>query len=616
MAFKATPERRNVKTIIISTLTIATYLLICILQDLQTDSNAGKWESLSIRVGWVVLVSFLVAWRINTQFQIKRSRISTEIAVSVLFLGVLFYPLLSQFSYLNDSIRDVSQFISKDRHGLTEKIDTLLKLFPGTYEKYTTDRFKLPKSYIHFNALFKVNILGVSPNKKVALGKDGFYFEGWGAERVEKGIVESFDNIADYMGQIPFSLDELRQWKRALEERKYWLKERGIDYVFVLAPTKALVYPEYLPSNLQRVSKGTTRYDQLSHYLRTTSNIHFFDVLPALLKAKEERAYPLLFYKTDFHWNFYGAFIAYQAIMDEVRKIFPEYKLHHPEFSEFNLLIDKNWAHFRFIDMVGLPVSLYMNEHYITMIPKPGGRYDSARDLPPKGISDVYPPERPVKSDNGQVMNLRLILNPDAPIRSILLLGDSFLEKCVYFFSADAQRVLNYRTVVNFPSEIFLYEKPNIVIQEILNMFILREPPQNPPGFSASYRKGKFADSSGNVIAQRSKNDFIKRIEGDKRIVEIQLVDMPALRENETWFSKLTLVSQEPGNIDIRAYTADNREVVASKCEIMTGSNDVYFEFPAEKITRITFTEADDSKPLFTPMAFEVRSDQALPPAR
>jgi len=263
MAYKSKSERENFKTIIFFTLLISTYLLICIHQELQTDSNAGKWESLATRVGLVMLASFFAAWRMSEQFQIKRSGIFNKAVVSAIFLAVLFYPLLTQFSYVTKSVGDVSHFIIQNRNGLSDKIVALLKAFPGTYEKYTADRFNLPKTFIHFNALVKIHILGVSPNKKVALGKDGFYFEGWGAERVEKGIVESFDNIADYMGQIPFSQDELRQWKRVLEERKYWLKERGSDYVFVLAPTKALVYPEYLPSNLQRVSKGTTRYDQL-----------------------------------------------------------------------------------------------------------------------------------------------------------------------------------------------------------------------------------------------------------------------------------------------------------------------------------------------------------------
>ncbi|MDD3813797.1 MAG: hypothetical protein PHZ02_04045 [Desulfocapsaceae bacterium] len=607
--------RRKVQLTLVYTVLVSLFLLACIYQKLAADIDAGNWQKALTRVGLVGLVSFFVVWRLDQPTQLSMDKFLktlSRLAISTLFLVVIFFPLFSQTSFLSKSVKEVVHSIVKDQNSKLDKIYALLKTFSQSYSEYTDKNFVLPKLFIHLNALVKVYGLGISPNNNIAVGKNGFYFEGWGARQVEKGIVENFDNIADYMGQIPFSADELRQWKRTLEERKYWLKEQGIEYVFVLAPTKALVYPENLPNNLQSINKGLTRYDQLSQFLRTETDLQFVDLRPPLLRAKEKRAYPLLFYKTDFHWNYYGAFIAYQAIVDLLREKFPRYNLVHPKFSDFKLLIDEHWAHDRFMNMVGLPVALHKNEHHITMVPKAGGRYDSALDLPPGGIYDFYPPERPVVGVDGKSMNLRLILNPKAPIRSILLLGDSFLEKCVYFFSADAQRVLNYRTIVNFPDMIMQYEKPDIVIQEILNMFILRPPPQNPQGFAAAYLKGKFADNAEHTIISKSSKDFTRKMKGESNIFEIRLSDIPHMAAAEVRVAKVALNAVQDGKAEIRMYTADNKLCGTSAHDLVIGLNSLYFEVPAKAIDRIVISGAGNPVSLFTPVAFELRSDHAV----
>lgn len=611
--------RRKFQLIHVYTMLVSLFLLACIYQKLTADVDAGKWQNVLTRVGLIEVVSFFLAWRLDQPMQLsvnKSLKTLGGLGISILFLVVILFPLFSQTSFLAKSVKEVVHSIVIDQNSKFEKISVLFKTFARTYSEFTDKNFVLPKSFIHLNALVKVYGLGISPNNNVAVGKNGFYFEGFGANRVEKGIVENFDNIADYMGQIPFSADELRQWKRALEERKYWLKEQGVEYVFVLVPTKAFVYPENLPNNLQNMNKGVTRYDQLSHFLHTAADIHFIDMLPYLLRAKEKRTYPLLFYKTDFHWNFYGAFVAYQAIMDELREKFPQYNLAHPEFSEFELLIDEHWAHHRFMNMIGLPESLHKNEHHITMVPKAGGRYDSALDLPSGGIFDVYPPERPVTGVDGRSMNLRLILNPKAPIHSILLMGDSFLEKCVYFFSADAQRVLNYRTIVNFPDEILQYEKPDIVIQEILNMFILRPPPQNPPGFAAAYLKGKFTDNAEHTVIIRSSEDFALRMDGKNSIFEIRLPAISDMAAAEVRVAKTTLSAVQEGKVDVQMYTADNKLCKKSQHDLVTGLNDLYLELPAEPIAQIVFSGLESSVSLFVPVVFELRFDYSVEATR
>lgn len=487
---------------------VAGFLLFCLQSQLEGDIAGQKWDHLLVRVLLVAAGVVFAAIRIP-HLPFKESHFLGRLAVLLLFLSIMFFPVVSQFTDVFRHVQHVKSTIISQYSSKVAKASALLQQFPRRFDHYVKNDFQISELFINLNAILKVYVLHVSPNNNVAVGKNGFYFEGWGARRVEKGITENFDNIADYMGQMPFSKEDLHQWRRVLEERKYWLKERGSEYVFILAPTKAMVYPEYLPSSLSSATKtaAPSRFQQLSGYLQNYSDVNFINLLPPLLKAKQKRDYPLLFYKTDFHWNFYGAFTAYQAVMDRLREMYPQYGLDHPQFSEFTLSVNQHWAHQRFMKMVGLPEEMQKKEHYITMVPRPGGRWDSVLDLPEKGIDDVYPPVQRVKNGKGHSIRLLLVRNPQGKIPSLLLLGDSFLEKCVYFFSADAQEVLSYRAVTNFPRHLFHYVKPTIVVQEVLNMYILRKPPDNPPGFAEAWLRGKFADLSSGIFLTVGRGD-------------------------------------------------------------------------------------------------------------
>lgn len=587
------------------TMLTACFLLFCIQQKLMVDLSAGKIESLLVRVLLVFSVSTVIGYRLRQSRVALGCRSISGFLVVLMFIAVLYYPLVSQSSYLAESIDWTSNEITKDYQSGSDKAFALLQKFPALYQRYMDQNLEFSKLFVNLDALVKVYGLRVSPNNNVAVGKNGFFFEGWGARRVEKGIVEKFDNIADYMGQIPFTEDELKLWKRTLEERNFWLKEKGIDYVFALAPTKALVYQEFLPSSLQRAAegKGTTRYEQLTAYLQNNTDIKFIDLLPPLLEAKSERNYPLLFYKTDFHWNFYGAFVAYQAIIEALQVFYPHYDLQKPELSDFDLSINEHWAHHRFMDMVGLPASLHKNEHYITMIPKEGRGWDSALDLPAKGIYDVYPPKRTLTAENGKTLKIRLIRNPEAPIPSILLLGDSFFEKLVYFFSRDGKRVMNFRTIVNFPDTIFEFDRPTLVIQEILNMFILREPPKNPPGFRASYLRNKY--EAGSEL-------FMTRAEDIQKTEESIEINIPQIVSQNLYVEKiarLKIGAHKATKIELKFQFDSGADQEISAENIKKGENIHYFELPNQSVSKVIISTKNYPAKIIKVISLEIRSE-------
>ncbi len=600
----------STKGIFFKTALAAFVLVLLVIQDsLRSDFVKEDWSGLLTRLALVALVALAVAWK-SRNFLQDRVFSWHELILVLFFMAAVCSPLIAQFSFLGKSISDVSRYLASQREDASAKALHVFRNFPDTYQTYLNQHFKLPLRYVQLNALIKVHVFGYSPNNNITKGLNGFYFEGMGSSRVEKDIVETFDNIADYMGQIPFSEEELRQWKITLEERSYWLKARGSEYVFVLAPTKAFVYPEYLPRQIQEV-RGRSRYQQLAEYLQQYADIHFIDLLPPLLEAKEERAYPLLFYKTDFHWNFYGAFVAYQTMLERLQGFFPQYQLDIPSLDDFDLKINEHWAHERFMFMLGLPLDGHRNEHHITFFPKAGGLYDQAADLPPDGIYDVYPPVRKLLAADGATLDARLILNPSAPVSSIVLLGDSFLEKCVYFFSANAKRVLNFRTVVNFPDGIFHFEKPAIVIQEILNMFILRPPPENPEHMKKSYAACKFAASSSHPLwslqlhAGTSQEEQAKWLRANNAIL---LNHVAPPERGEVRSGLLKIYSPAEQSVCIQFFNGKVGLLAQQAYALRQGVNEVYCILPAKAVEKIQLA-GNDPQQTVTWQSIELRTD-------
>lgn len=119
-------------------------------------------------------------------------------------------------------------------------------------------------------------------------------------------------DINDYQKVGLFSEEELAQFQHNLDALSGVYAERGIDLIVVIVPNKNTIYPERVPD--LPVLGVESRLDQVTAYLREHGSEQLVDLRPALLAAKAERE---MYYATDTHWNDYGAYIAYAALLDE-----------------------------------------------------------------------------------------------------------------------------------------------------------------------------------------------------------------------------------------------------------------------------------------------------------
>src|SRR5712671_146857 len=173
-------------------------------------------------------------------------------------------------------------------------------------ENYVNDRFGLRSQLVHANSLLHYR-LGISTSKDVVIGKDGWLF--YTADRI----------LEQHTGADVFKPDELDKWVRQIEADRDWLEQRNIAFYIVAAPDKNTIYPEKLP-DYPRPRNATTRLDQLSSRLER-STLEFINPKAALLAAKQNNVQ--VYFEGDSHWTQRGAFIAYEMLMERVRKKFP-----------------------------------------------------------------------------------------------------------------------------------------------------------------------------------------------------------------------------------------------------------------------------------------------------
>jgi hypothetical protein len=182
-----------------------------------------------------------------------------------------------------------------------------LKAIPARTDAYLEDHFGFRSALVSaYN--YCLTQLGASPSEKVLTGKKGWLY------------YTEDDMVAQYRGQSIFENNELSQWIESMVARKEWLARRGIPFIVAVAPNKMTIYPEYLPDWVTKVN-GVTRLDQIVSELTRKPVLDFIDLRPALSAAKKTRA---VYYQTDSHWNYQGAFAGYCEILKRIKDYFPE----------------------------------------------------------------------------------------------------------------------------------------------------------------------------------------------------------------------------------------------------------------------------------------------------
>jgi hypothetical protein len=341
-----------------------------------------------------------------------------------------------------------------------------LRQFPGNFETWFNDHRGLRGPLLGLHSRARLAGLVGSGMAQLSIGHQGSNgvvvgSEGW-LFLASKAI------LRDYQRSRPLTVDELESWKQALNARRDWFAERGIEYLLVIAPNKGEIYSEYLPRALNPVS-GVRRLDQVVEYCGGEDGVEIVDLREPLLAMKSRHQ---LYHKTDTHWNALGAFVGYHAIMKAVAE-----KLKgHPALPLESFQIEKDALRVRDL---GRMLGGNVTEQGLALRPLrlPNWQVATAHATTQVPASSRYPLP--------QESCFIPATNPQADRPNIVVLHDSFMHALTGFLNEHFQRVCYQKRGEDrrdrFPEELIERERPTMVIEEMVQRRLQYPPLRLPP---------------------------------------------------------------------------------------------------------------------------------------
>jgi hypothetical protein len=185
---------------------------------------------------------------------------------------------------------------------------TLLDPFPTAYEKYYNDHFPFRNHLAQLSSWIDFFVFNKELYEdRVIVGKNNVMFP----------IQKSLNHM---LGKDLMKDQRIDSMRFELLRRKQFLDERNIAFIIVIAPEKYSVMPDPLPNFFKPAN--TNKADQFAQVVQEL-NIPLVD-LRAHMADLQKNDREAFYFKYDSHWNYYGAFIAYQHIMQTVKISFPQ----------------------------------------------------------------------------------------------------------------------------------------------------------------------------------------------------------------------------------------------------------------------------------------------------
>ncbi|MBL8861814.1 MAG: hypothetical protein JNK02_07350 [Planctomycetes bacterium] len=163
-----------------------------------------------------------------------------------------------------------------------------------------------------------------------------------------------------HRGTHPLLARRAAEWATALEERRAWLAERGVRFLFVVVPDKETVYAERLPDTWTPLGPGA--FDLLLDELRARTGVEVLDLRPVLRAARagdRPAVEDFLYFPRGTHWTLRGACAANEALVARLASSSPG--LRAPECGSVDPVLggvegEDSWARWLYLESALRPV--------------------------------------------------------------------------------------------------------------------------------------------------------------------------------------------------------------------------------------------------------------------
>ena len=171
---------------------------------------------------------------------------------------------------------------------------------------YFQEHFAFRNELVTGNALLHGRLLETSTADGVIQGKNGWLYYK--------------DSLNDYLGQDLLSDRSLFNIAHMLSMTQQALEEKGVNFLFTIAPNKNSLYGDNMPYYDKLKVSGQTNRENLEDWLKT-EKVAYADLYQALMEENE-----VLYHARDSHWNNKGAALAADVLMDALGKDHDSYE--------------------------------------------------------------------------------------------------------------------------------------------------------------------------------------------------------------------------------------------------------------------------------------------------
>ena len=307
--------------------------------------------------------------------------------------------------------------------------------YPSDIEEYLADHYAFRPLMVTADAKLKASLFGESTSDQVIIGKEDWLFFR--------------STLDDYQRVIKLSDNDLYRISRILELQDEYLSQQGVRLVFMVAPNKASIYPEYMPERFVRLDSKSD-YERLCEYL-SDSGLDIID-LHESLRGQSAQVY----HKLDTHWNNLGATVALGKMIEEIQIVDPS--LHFVDYEEQPPVIEM--THRGDLSNMLYPSMDIMDEQVVFDL---AGDYRTRR--PMRSLEDLL-----IQTDNDNGQNV-----------DVLMFRDSFANALIPFLS-ESLRTITYSRTVPYDYGL-MTDETDIVFIEIVERnleVLLQGTPQMP----------------------------------------------------------------------------------------------------------------------------------------
>ncbi len=304
-------------------------------------------------------------------------------------------------------------------------------------DRYLDDHFGGRQLLARTALLYDRRIMGKPVINSVLYGENGWLY--FAKANIEK----------KYIGAGRFSEEALTAMRQTILDQYRFCRDRGIQYLFVVAPDKNTIYPEHLPDWI-RGKCSVTPLQQLKAAMRSYPEIAVLDLSEVILKNKKNG---LLYWKSDTHWTQLGAYYGYWRIVSELSAGFPAIQPMAAGDFQIDVISRKGGD---LAMMVG--EEQHVLEKRLIFTPKNGW---AAKRVTPDTFYREHYLLRPQDDDRLIVMQ-----KDDHQLPRAVMFRDSFAVSLRPFLAEHFQRfVIHWRF---FDEDMISRENPDIVIVQVV----------------------------------------------------------------------------------------------------------------------------------------------------